>query len=258
MREQQDWYGGDMVIHLPIWKPTSIVYMEEFALSRCFSFRLHQSVHHWHDMTYVPRCCMWNGWSFNGRNSPVLPLGSCNETFGDLEMKTLEDYMEHLQNQHDDAKNQGSMRVMQVNFLHPTSKTNMQQRQTFNLNPSEKREPALPTARKVNRTSSLVYIILCVSVYNYNISTVYSFSELPAYPPNRSNQHDAHIIVDLQTQNIPNTLIDAYHLRKKQKKHCCCPVPNGFPEPPHAGHGKTGVFLQCDNFFQLEIGWVQN
>lgn len=60
----------------------------------------------WHDH-YVPRCCMWNGWSFNifnGKEFLSPTLDSCNETFGDLEMKTPEDYMEHLQNQHDDEE----------------------------------------------------------------------------------------------------------------------------------------------------------
>ena len=118
MRKQQDWYGDEICMfdHFRIltwwficpfgnphqsstWRSLHchVVFLSTSSVSTSLT---------WHDH-YVPRCCMWNGWSFNifnGKEFLSPTLDSCNETFGDLEMKTLEDYMEHLQNQHDDEE----------------------------------------------------------------------------------------------------------------------------------------------------------
>lgn len=255
-----------MVIHLPIWKPTSIVYMEEFALSRCFFFRLHQSVHHWHDMTTMSLdvACEMGDHSIYSmeRNSSVLPLTAAMKHLGTWKWKHWR-IIWSISKINMMTKNQGSMRVMQVNFLHPTSKTSMQQRQAFNLNPSEEREPALPTTRqiylfhkslgqhlkkicrtvsKTNKkwTSSLMYIIYRVSVYNY---ILYIYMECIIYTYFYSS-------FVFRTASWSSNLKHPKHIDWRLP---LAPNNQRFPELSHAGHGKTGVFLQCDNFFSWRL-----
>ena len=259
-----------MVIHLPIWKPTSIVYMEEFALSRCFFFRLHQSVHHWHDMTTMSLdvACEMGDHSIYSmeRNSSVLPLTAAMKHLGTWKWKHWR-IIWSISKINMMTKNQGSMRVMQVNFLHPTSKTSMQQRQAFNLNPSEEREPALPTTRqiylfhksqglhlkkicrtvsKTNKkwTSSLMYIIYRVSVYNY-ILYIYGMY---------------YIYLFLQFIRFQNCQL--IFKPKTSQTHwltlTTCPQQPTISWAFARRSWKNRRFSAMWQFFQLEIGWVQN
>ena len=136
MRKQQDWYGDEICMFdhfriltwwfiCPFGNPHQSSTWRSLHCHVAFFFRLHQSVHHWHDMTTMSLdvACEMGDHSIYSmeRNSSVLPLTAAMKHLGTWKWKHWR-IIWSISKINMMTKNQGSMRVMQVNFLHPTSK----------------------------------------------------------------------------------------------------------------------------------------